>query len=240
MFKIIKKKKMKFLYCGTTIFNVIVLAFLFIYFAIVHLNLVFTFKHLTVSDVPYYDTGVTYPNIDQRFGIDWWMYLTDYFRFIPIFSMNATIGASLLYVHGYETTNIAVIGILLIWEILKLLVVRIPEWASCANIQVCRNENPADNPPSAFEFTSMLWQWTVFFNVAYIGVLVIYLILAAFIKREQKEYYEELKKKGIKIYDKADDGQMNSILFSEFNKFAERAKHSTIKKLASVASILGK
>jgi len=226
---------MKFIYWGTTIFNTIVLFFLFTYFAIVHLNLVFTFNHLPVSNVPWYDPSVPLPNLDQRFGFDWWIYVTDYFRFIPIFASLAVIGSSLLYTKAYEGLFVGSTVILLIWEVIKLLAIRILEWANCKNVQICRNENPADNPPSAFEMTSMLWQWTVFFNVAFIGVLIIYIIIGIFIKQGQKEYYEELSKKGITVYDKADDGQMNSLLVSQFKQFAERSKQSTIKKLTAIA-----
>jgi hypothetical protein len=201
------------------------------------LNVVFTFKHLPVSAVPYYNPAATFPNIDQRYGVDWFVYVTDYLRFIPIFSSNAAIGGALLYPIAYEEINTGAIVLLTIWELLKLLVVRIPEWSDCKNIQICRNENPADNPPAAFELTSALWQWTIFFNVAFIGVLIVYIFLATQIKSGQKAYYENLKKKGITIYvkpvkpEKEADGEMNAIFERQFKKYEEGMKRYAMKKL---------
>ena len=70
---------------GITILTTFTFALYIIYSCFV-LNVVFTFEFLTATDIPYYnsDGGSNNPPLDQleRFGWDWWLFVTDFMRII--------------------------------------------------------------------------------------------------------------------------------------------------------------
>lgn len=191
---------MRALCWGTLLLNVVVFVFLMVYLSIVHLNLVLTFKYLTPSDVPPYSPHITYPDIDQRYGIDWFLYATDYLRFVPLISVPTTMQATLLYTNGFEDENVVLVAVIEGIEIVKFGV-RLVEWAFCSNVQICRYDNPADNPPSMFAPTNQLWLWTVWFNFVFIFVLLFYLAISMFIKSGKKKYIDTLRRDGIKVFE---------------------------------------
>lgn len=224
---------MKNIFWLITITNILYVSVLFIYLVIVHLNLVFTFDHLSVGDVPYYSGGVSYSSGAERFlGLDFWVYASDYLLFIPVFSTTASIASSIIYPKGPELFNIGSIAVILIIQVLKLAY-RVIEWGFCSSYnQFCRPFNPA-TPTSSFGNTNFVFEWTVFFTLATIPVLLVYLFLSTQITQGKKDFYLNLSRnEDIRIVDGPTEGFINNF-YREFKDSVIQSASSMVKTYAS-------
>jgi len=182
----------------STLTNVVVIAGLLIYFTVVALNLTFTFNFLTVDDVPFYDNptdNILGESLSNRYHIEYWVYASDFLRFIPPILLPTVIGLSLLESGKvWAMSNVWIIVLLGILEILKLIW-RVIQFGFCDDFQFCRPFDPAVMT-SAFGPTNFIWEWTVYFNAAWIVVLVVYLILAVQVESGARKFYKDLQKEG--------------------------------------------
>ncbi len=156
--------------------NVVVTAGLFIYFTVVALNVVHTHKFLTSADVPYYGTDVSFESLADRYHVEYWVYASDFLRFLAPLTLATVIGLALLESVSFAQFNIWVVVLLIILDIIKLIW-RLIQFGFCNESQFCRPFDPSKTA-SAFSNTNFVWEWTVWFNVAFIAVLVVYLVIA--------------------------------------------------------------
>jgi len=177
--------------------NVIVFAGLIVYFTVVALNLTFTFTHLTVDDVPFYDNptdNILGESLSERYHLEYWVYASDFLRFIPPILLATVIGLALVEdAKTWAQLNVWTVVILIILEIFKLAW-RLVQYGFCDDFQFCRPFDPLVST-SGFGPTNFIWQWTVWGNAAWIVVLVVYLIIATQVESGSDKFWEDLSNK---------------------------------------------
>ena len=228
---------MKTLYWISNGIIYVVGAFLIVYYGAVHLNLVVTNPHLPPDDVSYYQTNKHYPGqIEYLTGVDYWVFASRFLRLIPLWTLSTAIGGAMLYRNTFESLAITFNAILLVWEFLTF-VYRIVEWGTCGSYgQVCRPFNPATST-SAFGNTNFIFEWELWFGLAWMGVLAIIIYLLTEIKSARKDFWENLTKKYPGFVDMPESAR--TALVEQFYSFAEKSYGVVSEKLAS-ASLIGK
>lgn len=174
--------------------NIIVVAGLFIYFTVVSLNVVHTHKFLDQTDVPYYGTGITFENLSDRYHVEYWVYASDFLRFLAPLSLSTGIGLALVESVSYAQFTIWLIVLLIILDILKLIW-RLIQFGWCNESQFCRPFDPSEIA-SAFSNTNFVWEWTVWFNVAFIAVLIVYLVIATQVESGARRFNTQKVREG--------------------------------------------
>lgn len=178
--------------------NIIVITGLIIYFTVVALNLTFTFTHLTVGDVPWYATGIFGELWAGRYHVEYWVYASDFLRFIPPILLATVIGLAIIEIsYVWAEINVWVVVLSIVLEVLKLIW-RLIQYGFCADFQFCRPFDPLVTT-SGFGNTNFIWQWTVWGNFAWIAVLAVYLIIATQVEAGLSKYYSDLERQGIVV-----------------------------------------
>ncbi len=178
--------------------NVIMIAGLFIYFSVVTLPVTFTFNFLTVDDVPFYDNptnNILGESLSDRYHIEYWVFASDFLRIIPPLLLPTVI--VLTIVEGpdnytWAMTNVWIVALFIVLEVLKLFW-RLTQWGFCDDFQFCRPFDPSVMT-SAFGPTNFIWEWTVYFNAAWIAALVVYLIIATQVESGARTFWRSLVK----------------------------------------------
>lgn len=182
---------LKTLFWAIVVWNIIYIGFLMAYNVVVPLNLVFTFTYLPIANVPYYTTDTTFPQQMERYNVDFWLYATDFLRWLPPFTISSAMTSAIVFGEkSYHEFNLAFIIILGVIELIKLAY-RAAEWGTCGIYgQVCRPFNPA-TPTGTFGETNEIFKWTVYFNVGMLGALIIFLIFSLNIGASAKSYWKK-------------------------------------------------
>jgi hypothetical protein len=246
------------------LYNAIVVVWLFVYFPLVFLNLVFPFSDLPISDVSYYNGNSG--NYD-RYAIEWFIYASDIFRFIPPLLLTFTLTQALLdtkSVIGILTFYMIFNTILAILELVKAIKYTW-DWIYCKDYQFCRSFDSDDggNPNDA----NYVFITVAITSYVYLIFDIIYLILSRPIKTsvvfyERASLFESNgddmesgnKNKNMihlriesshnnKVYDDDDDNDPTSALKMPFTiNHSEKPHKPTIKKQSSIAkkSSIGK
>lgn len=155
------------------------------------MNSVFTFNHLPVSSVPWYDTSLTFVNDMQRYNLEYFLMLSTVFDFfVPL----AVATGYLFELQGVKGGRWIMLGYLLWDGVLQLkFVFRIIQIVTCSSWQICRNEDPAGNPNDL----SLVFKWTFFGNLAWIIILMVYIAIAIFIKYSVPKEKDNILKEGL-------------------------------------------
>lgn len=183
-------------------FNVVVIMTLIAYFISVYLPLVFTFANLTIADIPYYSTnpvGLLGNVYSDRYNYEWWVFTSDLFRLlVPLIFVQSILGALISQTKDTSVLLLVAVVLIFVFELLKLLY-RGYVLGFCEDFQFCRSFNPANCMPGMDCPSNFIWQWTFYYNIVFVVIMVIYVILLSYITPESEIWLENLKRFGIPI-----------------------------------------
>lgn len=182
-----------FLIILATFWSIIYIGFAFAYFGFVHLNSVFTFEYLTVTQVPYYvgASQTLWPTVVARYSLEWWLLLLDYFDFLV-----PTIVVLYMFfdLKGIKSFKWVALGYLFFDAFLHLrFIYRIVSWAFCDSYgNFCRSNNPAATT-TAFGANNSTWLWIFWFEFATIvGVLFPFFYIATLVPDSSKGWRKKV------------------------------------------------
>jgi hypothetical protein len=180
---------MKNFFIQISIANGILILLLFAYIPVVYLNLVFTFKQLPITNIPFYyecsisTLGTTVCYLIETFlatnrlSLTWWLFFFDIFLFalviLPIFNL-------LILVFKKKRMNLFLsyslwVGLIAATQTLKIAYLIIG-FIFCQFFQICRSYNSADpnvnaNNPNwlyiyVFVFSVIFWIYSLVYTFA--------------------------------------------------------------------------
>jgi hypothetical protein len=190
---------MKEFYPIITALNTVVFISLFAYYAAVYLNVVFTFKYLTTSDVSYYDPtlmGLLGSDYSNRYSWEWWVFLSDILRVLVPIMYEFMVVTTVMYNNKSVRDIVALSTVLiLVGEVLKLIW-RGYVWWFCVDFQFCRNFNE-NNCKQKFDCpANFIWQWAFLYGLAFVVILILYTLLLSIFDSYAGDYQKELEEKG--------------------------------------------
>lgn len=192
----------------TVFWSIIYMGFALAYFGFVHLNMVFTFKYLTVTDVPYYvgASETLWPTVVARYSLEWWLLLCDYFDFILPTILILYMFMDLKGIKGFKWVAL---GYFFFDALLHLrFIYRIISWAFCGTYgNMCRSWDPLDTTKS-FSANNSLWSWVFWFEFAYIfGVLFPFFFIATYVPDSSKEWRRKVVYDSIAQYQRDEEAE---------------------------------
>ncbi len=184
-----------------TALNVVTTVSLIVYYTVVFLNATFTFDpDFTVSSVPFYDSvtgGEFRDTFANRLFFESWVFASDLLRIIVPITYAHIIGLIIIDKDGQWTIISSLILILIIvLEFLKA-VWRGYQWVFCTDFQFCRNFDPSKCSQKFDCPANFLWLWAFWYNIAFLVLLFIYILLSEQYEPAVIKFYKNLEKTGI-------------------------------------------
>jgi hypothetical protein len=162
---------LKTTFIAASIINAIYVVGVGSYFALVFLNLTFTFDELPVSSIPFY-SGDLPEQTTERYMYHWWEFASDTLRIIPPLLCISAFATQALWGPHSNMAYVLITAIIVVVEAGKT-VKRSFDWARCTEYQFCRNFDP-DGEPSAI---NSIFLMAYIYQIGFFVFSVIYVVL---------------------------------------------------------------